>query len=248
MKTALVTGATSGFGKEIALAFAKSGYNLIVTGRRKERLERIEKSLSTEYGISVTPFCFDISNLSECKKHLSQIKSLDVLVNNAGLALGTDPVDLANIDDWEKVIDTNIKGVLYVTRLLLPILKKTKGHIVNIGSTAGRWSYPGGGVYCASKFAIRAFTEVLRWDLDGLGIRVTNVAPGRAETEFSVVRYKGDVSKAKKVYENTTPLSAEDVANAVMWCVDRPVHVNIQELVIVPTDQPGVPVPPKKGQ
>ena len=246
MKHTLVTGATSGFGKEIAKLFAKNGYSVIITGRRKERLKEIEKSLSSKFGVNVTSLCFDISNLSECKKNLSQVKSLDVLVNNAGLALGTDSVDKANIEDWEKVIDTNIKGVLYATRLLLPILKKSKGHIVNIGSTAGRWSYPGGGVYCASKFAVRAFTEVLRWDLDNSGIRVSNVAPGRAETEFSVVRYKGDASKAKKVYENTTPLSAEDVANAVMWCVDRPAHVNIQELVIVPTDQPGVPVPSKK--
>ena len=234
------------FGKAIAEQFAKKGYSIIITGRRKERLAKIEKSLSNTYSVSVTSLCFDISNLSECKQYLNKVKSLDVLVNNAGLALGTDPVDKANIEDWEKVIDTNIKGVLYTTRLLLPVLKKSKGHIVNIGSTAGRWSYPGGGVYCASKFAIRAFSEVLRWDLDNSKIRVSNVSPGRAETEFSVVRFKGDASKAKKIYENTTPLTSEDVAAAVIWCVDRPAHVNIQELVIVPTDQPGVPVPPKE--
>ncbi len=243
MKTALITGATSGFGKAIAYAFSKK-YSLILTGRRQDRLSKIKIDLEKN-GTNVTTYCFDISKLSECKKVFQDIKSLDILVNNAGLALGTDPVDKADIGDWEQVIDTNIKGVLYTTRLLLPLLQDSKGHIVNIGSTAGRWSYPGGGVYCASKFAIRAFSEVLRWDLDNSGIRVTNIEPGRAETEFSIVRFKGDKVRAKDVYKNTTPLNSKDIADTVIWCVERPNHVNIQELVIVPTDQPGVPVPKK---
>ena len=248
--SALITGATSGFGRATAFLLAKKKYRLFITGRRKKRLEDLSKELSKAYNIKCTPLCFDVSSREESeaivKDYKDQLNELNVLINNAGLACGVEKVDKAQLDDWEVMVNTNILGLMYMTRLLLPFLKKSDwGHIVNVGSVAGRWSYPGGSVYCATKFAVRGFSECMRWDLDGSHIRVTNIEPGRAETEFSLVRYKGDQEKAHSIYKNTHPLTSEDIAETIWWCLDRPQHVNIQEIVIVPTDQPGIPIPPK---
>lgn len=248
---AFITGATSGFGKAIVKLLAEKNYNLFITGRRQKRLEDLSHELSQTYHIECLPLCFDVSSRKESEaiiqKHKDQLNGLNVLVNNAGLASGVEKVDQADLDDWDIMVNTNILGLMYMTRLLLPFLKNSSwGHIVNIGSIAGRWTYPGGAVYCATKFAVRAFSEGIRWDLNNSNIRVTNIEPGRAETEFSLTRYKGDHVKAHSVYENTCPLTSEDIAETVWWCLNRPQHVNIQELVIVPTDQPpGIATPPK---
>lgn len=248
--SALITGATSGFGKATAYLLAKKKYKLFITGRRQKRLDDLSEELSNTYSIECIPLCFDVSSRKESeaivRDYRDQLNGLNVLINNAGLARGVEKVDEGHLDDWEVMVHTNVLGLMYMTRLLLPFLKNsTWGHIVNVGSVAGRWSYPGGSVYCATKFAVRGFSECMRWDLDGSQIRVTNIEPGRAETEFSLVRYKGDQEKADRVYKNSHPLTSEDIAEAIWWCLNRPGHVNIQELVIVPTDQPGVPIPLK---
>ncbi len=241
-KLALITGATSGIGAATAREFARIGYDLILTGRRESRLRDQAAELETQNKIKVTTLAFDLSDRHATEKALNSIDltALTVLVNNAGLALGTDSMPQAKLDDWDTMIDTNVKGLLYVTRLTLAALTKNAGHIVNIGSVAGRWTYPGGGVYSATKFAVRALSEGLRLDLMGTGVRVTNIEPGMVETEFSEVRFGGDTSRAKNVYRGMTPLSSEDIAETIIWCVARPKHVNIQELVIYPTDQAGV--------
>ena len=248
--SAFITGATSGFGRATACLLAENKYNLFITGRRQKRLEDLSIELSKKYNIDCVPLCFDVSSRKQSESILASYKNelngLNVLVNNAGLACGVEKVDDAHLDDWETMVNTNILGLMYMTRLLLPFLKDASwGHIVNIGSVAGRWSYPGGSVYCATKFAVRGFSECTRWDLNGYNIRVTNIEPGRAETEFSLTRYKGDVEKARSIYKDNHPLTSEDIAETVLWCLNRPQHVNIQEVVIVPTDQPGVPVFPK---
>ena len=239
---ALITGATSGIGRACAEEFASEGCNLILTGRRADRLGEIAEQLRSKFGIEVTTATFDITSREETHKALAMLplSKLTILLNNAGLAKGTEKIQDANIDDFEAMIDTNVKGLLYVTRFCLPFLiKNSSSHIVNIGSVAGRWVYPGGGVYCATKFAVRALTEGLRMDLMGTAVRVTNIEPGMVETEFSEVRFN-DTEKAKAVYKGMTPLSAHDIAETVAWCLDRPAHVNIQELVIYPTAQAGV--------
>ena len=243
--SALITGATSGFGRATACLLAQKKYNLFITGRREERLKDLSQELSKKHNIECTPLCFDVSSRKQSesvvKDYKDQLNGLNVLINNAGLARGVEAVDEAHLDDWDIMVNTNILGLMYMTRLLLPFLKKSSwGHIVNIGSVAGRWSYPGGSVYCATKFAVRGFSECMRWDLDGSHIRVTNIEPGRAETEFSLSRYRGNAKKAHSIYENTHSLTSEDIAETVLWCLDRPQHVNIQEVVIFPTDQPGV--------
>ena len=243
--SALITGATSGFGRATACLLAQNKYNLFITGRRQKRLEDLSEELSKKYSIECIPLCFDVSSREQSesmvKDYKDQLNGLNVLVNNAGLARGVEKVGEAHLDDWEVMVNTNILGLMYMTRLLLPFLKQSNwGHIVNVGSVAGRWSYPGGSVYCATKFAIRGFSECVRWDLDGSNIRVTNIEPGKAETEFSLTRYRGDQEKAHSIYENTHSLESEDIAEAILWCLNRPQHVNIQELVIFPTDQPGV--------
>lgn len=245
-KLALVTGASAGIGEACAEAFAKKGCHLILTGRRRNRLEMLAERLRREYSVEVTSLIFDVSKRDQVEKimlpHRDSLQKLDFLINNAGLAKGTAKVPVADIDDWETMIDTNVKGLLYMTRLCLPgMIQRGNGHIVNLGSVAGRWVYPGGAVYCASKFAVRALSEGLRMDLMGHPIRVTNIEPGMVETEFSLVRF-GNENKAKNVYEGMTPLKAEDIAETILWCVERPAHVNIQELVIYPTDQVGVGV------
>lgn len=240
---ALVTGATSGIGKATALELARAGFDLIVTGRRRERLEEVAREIGAVAGqVRVTPLVFDVGDRSAVEKALSSAKlgDLKVLVNNAGLALGTAKVQDLELDDVDQMIDTNVKGLLYVTRHCLPSLIANRGHIVNLGSVAGRYTYPGGATYCASKFAVRALTEGLRFDLAGTQVRVTNIEPGMVETEFSEVRYRGDKEQAANVYKGMTPLSAKDIAETIAWCVQRPAHVNIQELVIYPVDQASV--------
>lgn len=241
-KWALVTGATSGIGWATAEALAAQGFSIFITGRRSDRLEELSSLLRKKFPqIQMRSATFDISDRFEVsefmKAHYGELAHIDVLVNNAGLACGTEKVQDASLDDWETMIDTNVKGLLFVTRGVIEhMVRKNSGHIVNLGSVAGRWTYPGGAVYCATKFAVRALSEGMRMDLLGTKVRVTNIEPGMVNTEFSFVRLKDQV-KADKVYEGMTPLSAQDIAETIAWCVNRPAHVNIQELVIYPTDQ-----------
>lgn len=249
---ALITGATSGIGWATAKALAAQGQHLLLTGRRYERLEALRNEILKQHSsLEVRLACFDVSDRFEVseflKEHQEILPQVEVLVNNAGLALGTDKMQSANLDDWEIMIDTNIKGMLFMTRALVAeMVKKNSGHIVNLGSVAGRWTYPGGGVYCATKFAVRALSEGLRMDLLGHNIRVTNIEPGMVHTEFSEVRLK-DKAAADKVYEGMKPLSSEDIAETIAWCLSRPSHVNIQELVIYPTAQAHVGQVARKG-
>jgi NADP-dependent 3-hydroxy acid dehydrogenase YdfG len=242
---ALVTGASAGMGSAIAQALAARGVNLLVNARRENRLLDLKEELYGKHGVRVEPLVFDIRDLKQCESALKGkadlVSEVSILVNNAGLGRGTGPIYEGSIDDWEQTIDTNIKGLLYMTRLILPqMVKRNAGHVVNIGSVGGRWTLPGSVVYCATKFAVRAITEGLRMDLMGKKIRVTNIEPGLVKTEFSLVRAGGDEAKAEAVYEGFEPLQPEDIAEAVIWCLERPPHVNVQELVVFPTDQVGV--------
>ena len=238
----LVTGATSGIGEATAEAFCRAGVaELVITGRREERLKERAKAWSDDHDVNVAAMVLDVRDRGDIEAIGMQHPTLfdvDILVNNAGVARGTEPVHEADLDDWEEMVDTNVTGLMYVTRQVVPrMVKKGRGHIVNVGSVAGRWVYPGGAVYCATKHAVRAFTEGLRMDLLGKNVRVTNVEPGMVETEFSIVRYKGDEAKAKRVYESTRPLKPADIAETILWAVGLPEHVNVQELVVYPTDQ-----------
>ncbi len=242
LMTAFITGATSGIGLETARQLAPYSKALILNGRRRERLEKLRDELSAKCQVHIA--CFDVSDRKQVddwfSKNQNSLGNVNVLLNNAGLAKGTDPLHKGKIEDWDEMIDTNIRGLLYVTRQILPAMVTQKqGHVVNIGSVAGRWSYPGGAVYCATKFSVRAISECLRMDLLGTGIRVTNIEPGMVETEFSEVRFQ-DKEKAKQVYKNMQPLTAKDIAETVVWSLQRPAHVNIQELVIYPTDQASI--------
>ena len=242
---ALVTGASAGMGRAIAQALAARGVNLLVNARRENRLLELKEELYGQHGVRVEPLVFDIRDLKQCESALKGkadlVSEVSILVNNAGLGRGTGPLYEGSIDDWEQTIDTNIKGLLYMTRLILPqMVKRNAGHVVNIGSVGGRWTLPGSVVYCATKFAVRAITDGLRMDLIGKKIRVTNIEPGMVKTEFSLVRAGGDEAKAEAVYEGFKPLQPEDIAEAVIWCLERPPHVNVQELVVFPTDQVGV--------
>ncbi len=241
-KTVLITGATAGFGRAIAVKFAENGYRCIITGRRKELLTELEHELRQTFNTDVLALQFDIQKLEEVEKAVESLtddwKHIDVLVNNAGLAAGLNPIHEGVIDDWERMIDTNIKGLLYMTRLVAPMMvARGKGHIINIGSIAGKETYPNGNVYCGSKFAVDAITKGTRIDLLSHGIKVTQIAPGAAETEFSLVRFNGDVERATHVYDGFTPLSAEDIAEVTYYVTTMPDHVNINDLVIMPTAQ-----------
>jgi 3-hydroxy acid dehydrogenase/malonic semialdehyde reductase len=234
----VITGATSGFGEAIARLVAREwpDATLWLTGRRQERLDALVKEL----GPRARGFCFDIRDRKAVEGFANTpgADKITVLVNNAGLAAGLDNFHDADIDDWEQMIDTNIKGLLYITRALLPgMIARGRGHVVNMGSVAGHSVYPKGNVYSATKFAVRALNDALRLDVHGTGLRVTSVDPGMAETEFSQVRFKGDDSRAGAVYKGVRALQASDVAETVLWCLDRPDHVNIQDVVIMPTDQ-----------
>jgi len=244
-RLALVTGATSGFGLAIARRFAAEGARVVVTGRREDRLRSIARELSAKHGVPVTPLVFDVRDRAAVEAALlgqrDLLTSLDVVVNNAGLAAGLDPVQSADPDDWDRMIDTNVKGLLWVTRAVLPgMIERRRGDVVNIGSVASHQAYGGGSVYAATKFAVRAISEALRYDVLGTGVRVTNVAPGLAETEFSLVRFKGDEARAQSVYRGVRALTGDDVADAVAWAVTRPPHVNVQEILLMPTDQASV--------
>jgi 3-hydroxy acid dehydrogenase/malonic semialdehyde reductase len=241
-RRALVTGATSGFGLAIARRFAAEGANVVVTGRREERLRALAEELRSRHHVEVDALVFDVRDRAAVESALrgapNLLGALDLVVNNAGLAAGLAPVQSADPDDWERMIDTNVKGLLWVTRAVLPgMVERKRGDVVNIGSVAGHQPYGGGAVYAATKFAVRAITEALRYDVLGTGVRITNVAPGLAETEFSLVRFHGDEARAKSVYSGVNPLTPEDVADAVAWAVTRPAHVNVQEILLMPTDQ-----------
>ncbi|MGN6510744.1 MAG: SDR family NAD(P)-dependent oxidoreductase [Chitinophaga sp.] len=241
-KIALVTGATAGFGEACATRFAKEGYDLVITGRRAERLEALKTQIEKEYGVRVRTLAFDVRNKEAVESALNSLedswKTVDVLVNNAGLALDLSPIDEGNTEDWDTMIDTNVKGLLYVSRAVMPWMKERKqGQIVNIGSTAAKTVYAKGNVYCASKAAVDAISQGMRIDLLPYNIKVTAVHPGAAETEFSLVRFKGDESRAKDVYKGFTPLSAADVADVVYYCCSLPPHVCINDLVLTPTAQ-----------
>ncbi len=241
-KIILITGATSGFGKAIALKFAKEDHNLIITGRRRELLNELTKKLIDKYNIEVLPLNFDVRKLGEVKKAIESLPEkwthIDVLVNNAGLAVGLNSIHEGVVDDWERMIDTNIKGLLYMTRFVAPLMVKRKqGHIINIGSVAGKEVYAKGNVYCGSKFAVDAITKGTRIDLLPYNIKVTHIAPGASDTEFSVVRFKGDQEMADNVYKGYKPLDPSDVAEAIYYVTTLPEHVNINDLVIMPTAQ-----------
>lgn len=238
MKTILITGASSGFGKATAELLAKDGHNLILIARRLERLKELQKILNTQIYLAQV----DITQREQVERFFNEIPeefiNIDVLVNNAGLARGLDLAQDAHLDDWEEMINTNIKGVTYVTRLTLEIMKQRKsGHIVNIGSVSAIAPYPKGNVYGATKAFVRQFSRNLRTDLIGTNIRVSNIEPGAAETEFSLVRFKGDQEKANAVYENARMLKPEDIANTIKWIIDQPLHINIDNVEIMPIDQ-----------
>lgn len=238
----LVTGATSGIGKATALLLAANGYDLVITGRRGGLLGKTAALIRKEAGAEVFPLCFDVRDRGSVAKILASLpdkwKQVDVLVNNAGLAAGMSHIDEGDIDDWERMIDTNIKGLLYVSRIVSQwMIARKKGHIINISSIAGKEVYESGNVYCATKYAVEALTKGMRIDLLQHGIRVTSIAPGMVETEFSLVRFRGDKEKVEAVYKGLTPLYAGDIAEAVLFAVTRPPHVNINDILIMPTAQ-----------
>jgi len=239
---AFITGATAGIGKATAELFAKNGYNIIITGRRKERLDELSSHLKSNYKVDVLSLNFDVRKLKEVETAINSIpaewKKINVLVNNAGLAVGLSSIQEGDIDDWERMIDTNIKGLLYVTRLVAPILiANGSGHIVNIGSIAGKEVYANGNIYCATKHAVDALSKSMRIDMLPHNIKVTAINPGLVETEFSIVRFKGDEERAKKPYLGIQPLTPEDIAETIYWCATRPAHVNINDVIITPTVQ-----------
>jgi NADP-dependent 3-hydroxy acid dehydrogenase YdfG len=241
-KTILITGATSGFGKAIARRFAQDGDDLIITGRREAILTQLSAELRKKYTVEVLSLCFDVRVKEEAEFAISSLpdpwKNIDVLVNNAGLAVGLNPIQEGVVDDWDRMIDTNIKGLLYMTRFVSPLMvERKKGHIINIGSIAGKEVYPMGNVYCGSKFAVDAITKGTRIDLVQHNIKVTQVAPGAAKTEFSLVRFKGDKERADSVYKGFKPLLAEDVAGVVFYVTTLPPHVSIHDVVVMPTAQ-----------
>lgn len=242
-KYVLITGATFGFGEACAKIFAKNGYSLILTGRRNDRLLKLSEELISNFKIDVKTLCFDVRDENEVNQSINSLEkdvknSIEILINNAGLAVGRGPIDEGDTDDWNRMIDTNIKGLLYVSRAISPLMKLNKrGHIINLGSIAGKEVYAGGNVYCATKHAVDALSKAMRIDLLPYGIKVTNIAPGAAETEFSLVRFKGDEQTANSVYNGFEPLKAEDIADVIYFAATRPPHVTINDLTIMPTAQ-----------
>lgn len=240
-KLTIITGATSGIGLACAEKFASNKHDLIITGRREERLKSLAEDLQKKYGVQVMTLNFDIRNKAEVNEAVSKIPSewiIEILINNAGLAAGLSTIQEGSIDDWEQMIDTNIKGLLYISKAIMPkMIEERKGHIINIGSIAGKEVYPKGNVYCASKHAVDALTKGMRIDLLPYGIKVSQVAPGLVETEFSLVRFKWDKETAEKVYQGYEPLKGEDIADATYYIASLPRHVNINDLIIMPTAQ-----------
>jgi 3-hydroxy acid dehydrogenase / malonic semialdehyde reductase len=241
-KTILITGATSGIGKACAEKFAAAGWKLIITGRRNERLQQIKDELNKQFGIEILTLCFDVQDRAAVFAAIESIpegwQQVDVLLNNAGLALGRDYFDEADMNDWDIMLNTNVHGLVYISRAVLPLMiKKQQGHIINIGSTAGKEVYEKGNMYCATKHAVDAISKAMRIDLLRHNIKVTAIHPGAAETEFSQVRFKGDAEKAATVYNGFTPLQAEDIAGTIFYCASLPAHVCINDLVITCTQQ-----------
>ncbi|MEN9447465.1 MAG: hypothetical protein RJA25_755 [Bacteroidota bacterium] len=242
MSTIFITGATAGFGEAAAELFAKNGWNIIISGRRKERLEKLQTALSSKYNVQILPLSFDVRNLKEVQNAIGSLqgqwKEIDVLLNNAGLAAGRGPIQDGLYEDWEQMIDTNVKGLLYMTKEIAPLMiTRNKGHIINVASLAGWESYGGGNIYCGTKHAVRAISRSARIDLLPHHIKVSVISPGAADTEFSLVRFRGDEKKANAVYEGFQPLKAEDVANSIYFMATQPPHVNIEEIFILPTAQ-----------
>ena len=237
-----VTGASAGIGEATAKAFAAHGARILMCARRLEQIEKLAKTLEREHRIAARAFRLDVRDEAAVDKAIRGLpeewRAIEVLVNNAGLSRGMDKLPQGLVSDWEEMIDANVKGLLYVSRAVLPgMIARGRGHVINIGSIAGREIYPGGNVYCATKFAVKALSNAMRLDLNGTPIRVSEVAPGMVETEFSLVRFHGDAERAGKVYQGFTPLGPDDIAEAIVWCATRPLHVNVSELVIMPTAQ-----------
>jgi 3-hydroxy acid dehydrogenase/malonic semialdehyde reductase len=241
-KTVFITGASSGIGAACAAAFAQQGARLLLCARRMEKLQRLAEQFQRDHGVECHVFQLDVTQLKDVQEKLNALpaawQSIDVLINNAGLARGMHTLQEGVIADWEAMIDTNIKGLLYVTRQVLPqMVKRNSGHVINLGSIAGREVYPKGAVYCATKHAVAAITQGLRMDLLGTQVRVSLISPGMVETEFSLVRFEGDAERAANVYKGMQPLTAEDIANAILYCVMSPAHVNVSEVFVMPTVQ-----------
>ncbi len=244
-KIVFITGASSGIGEACAHAFAREGTLLLLAARRKDRLDNLAATLQREHGVRTHTVQLDVRNRTAVDATIAGLpdpwRSIDILVNNAGLASGFSKVHEGDVEDWEAMIDTNVKGLLYVSRAVVPgMVARKRGHILNVGSIAGHQVYPNGNVYCASKFAVRALTEGLKMDLLGTGVRVCSLSPGLVETEFSLVRFHGDSQRAEQVYHHTRPLRGEDIAEVAVFCAQRPPHVDISEVIIMPTDQASV--------
>ncbi|WP_418982105.1 SDR family NAD(P)-dependent oxidoreductase [Alistipes sp.] len=238
-KQALITGATSGIGRAAALRLAAAGYDIIATGRRAERLAELRQAVEAAGGCCTT-LCFDVRSEAEVRRFLEPVERVDLLLNNAGLAAGLEHIDRGDTADWDAMIDTNVKGLLYVTRVITPkMVAAGGGHVINIGSIAGTEPYENGAVYCASKHAVHAISQAMRADLLAAGIKVTEIRPGMVETEFSEVRFHGDRERAKHVYDGVTPLSGEDIAEAIVWAAQLPAHMNVNDMVLMPAQQAG---------
>ena len=238
-KQALITGATSGIGRATALRLAAEGYDITATGRRAERLATLRTEIAAAGG-RCTTLCFDVRSEEEVRRALEPLARVDLLVNNAGLAAGLEHIDRGDTADWDAMIDTNVKGLLYVTRTIVPkMVAAGGGHVVNIGSIAGTEPYENGAVYCASKHAVHALSQAMRADLLAAGIKVTEIRPGMVETEFSQVRFHGDKARADRVYEGVEPLRGEDIAEAIAWVAGLPPHMNVNDLVLMPAQQAG---------
>jgi 3-hydroxy acid dehydrogenase / malonic semialdehyde reductase len=241
-KTVLITGASSGIGAACARAFAAEGARLVVTARRMDRARALLDALRDQHGTESHLLQLDVRDGEAVARALGGLPAewsgVDILINNAGLGLGTDKLQDGRPSEWDQMVDTNVKGLLYVTRAIVPgMVARGRGHVINLGSVAGHEVYPGGAVYCATKHAVDAITRGLRMDLLGTGVRVSTVDPGMVETEFSVVRFRGDADRAKHVYRDMTPLTADDIADVILWCATRPAHVNIDEVILKPTEQ-----------
>jgi 3-hydroxy acid dehydrogenase / malonic semialdehyde reductase len=238
-KQVLITGATAGIGRAAARHFAGAGSRLILTGRRKERLDELKTEIEQEFGVQVKVFDFDVRNRDACRKFSESLDvPVDILINNAGLASGLDPVDSADFDDWDRMIDTNIKGLLNMMRLIGPGMReRNSGHIINIGSLAGYEAYPGGSVYSGTKHAVKAITRASKMDFHGTHVRISAVSPGLVETEFSEVRFHGNRERAKGVYTGMDPLTADDIAEIILFTASRPPHVNIMDTIVLPVAQ-----------
>ncbi len=241
-KIVFITGASSGIGKATAMKFAELGANILLCARRLEKVQTLASELQKQFKIPAHTFALDVRDQKSVESTLNDLpvewKNISVLVNNAGLSRGLDNVQDAKVEDWDEMIDTNVKGLLYVTRAVLPgMIERNSGHIINIGSVAGHWTYAKGNVYAATKFAVNALSQGLKMDLLGTPIRVTSIDPGLVETDFSVVRFRGDEERAKKVYQGLTPLTPEDIAESIVWAATRPAHVNVNNIIIMATDQ-----------